>query len=356
MLNAVRIAHRGARHPVPLPLPLRAYATFVPPSSTRSISQPEALPHPSSPSFFTGRPKFHDTVIKLESVLSTSRRELTHANVLPIHDAARRAVVSNVRTAWKSPAQLTDIVGAHLRTGQYRQVTGLLNQLNELRVFANKSQCVDIERKISDFLALFEREDKEAVLGSGKKPVQFDEYGRSYTLGKRKESAARVWIIPVQKPTPPAHAEPAPVTVTPTPAAASSSTDVLDVDSLLNDVGSSSTPAPLTPIITPTTVLINNLPLATYFSSVADRERVLRPLKLAGLLGAYNVFALVRGGGTTGQAGATAHGIAKGLVAHEPDVARILNKARLTRRDPRMVERKKTGLAKARKRYAWVKR
>ncbi|KIO32212.1 hypothetical protein M407DRAFT_66924, partial [Tulasnella calospora MUT 4182] len=103
-------------------------------------------------------------------------------------------------------------------------------------------------------------------------------------------------------------------------------------------------------------ILINNLPLAEYFPTVTDREKVTRPLKLAGVLGAYNVFALVRGGGTSGQAGALAHGIAKALIPHVPDTAKILSKAGLTKRDPRMVERKKTGLAKARKAYAWVKR
>lgn len=103
----------------------------------------------------------------------------------------------------------------------------------------------------------------------------------------------------------------------------------------------------------------------------AERERVVRPFKIAGLLGAFNVFALIRGGGTTGQSGALSLGIAKALAAHVPDVEPLLrkgkpmcspchcatdlltmyflNKAKLLRRDPRMVERKKTGLAKARK-------
>ncbi|KAJ3553641.1 hypothetical protein NM688_g3504 [Phlebia brevispora] len=110
-------------------------------------------------------------------------------------------------------------------------------------------------------------------------------------------------------------------------------------------------------IIVPTsTVLINNTPLNEYFTNIADRERVIRPFKVAGLLGAFNVFAIARGGGTTGQAGAVSLGVAKGLAAHVPDVEFILRKAKLMRRDPRMVERKKTGLAKARKAYTWVKR
>lgn len=58
----------------------------------------------------------------------------------------------------------------------------------------------------------------------------------------------------------------------------------------------------------------------------SDRERVIRPLQLAGVLGAFNVFALVRGGGTSGQAGAVSLGLARGLAAHLPDVESILRK------------------------------
>ena len=58
----------------------------------------------------------------------------------------------------------------------------------------------------------------------------------------------------------------------------------------------------------------------------AERERVVRPFKIAGLLGAFNVFALVRGGGTTGQSGALSLGIAKALAAHVPDIEHLLRK------------------------------
>lgn len=97
-----------------------------------------------------------------------------------------------------------------------------------------------------------------------------------------------------------------------------------------------------------------------------DRERVILPFKIAGLIGAYNVFALVRGGGSTGQSGALSLAIAKALATHAPDVEPLLRKgsdlvlflqtidschmhiAKLLRRDPRMVERKKTGRKGAR--------
>lgn len=62
---------------------------------------------------------------------------------------------------------------------------------------------------------------------------------------------------------------------------------------------------------------------------VDDRERVVRPFRVAGLIGAFNVFALVRGGGTTGQSGAVTLGIAKALAAHAPEVEPILRKGML---------------------------
>ena len=57
-----------------------------------------------------------------------------------------------------------------------------------------------------------------------------------------------------------------------------------------------------------------------------DRERIIRPFKVAGMIGAFNVFAIVRGGGTTGQSGAVSLAIAKGLAAHVPDVEVLLRK------------------------------
>lgn len=63
-----------------------------------------------------------------------------------------------------------------------------------------------------------------------------------------------------------------------------------------------------------------------YSPHVSDRERIIRPFRVAGLIGAYNVFALVRGGGSTGQSGAVALGVAKALAAHAPEVEPLLRK------------------------------
>ena len=70
----------------------------------------------------------------------------------------------------------------------------------------------------------------------------------------------------------------------------------------------------------------------------------------------YNVWALTKGGGTTGQAEAITLAVAKALLAHEPALKPALRRAGVVTRDPRRVERKKPGKLKARKMPAWVKR
>jgi small subunit ribosomal protein S9 len=104
------------------------------------------------------------------------------------------------------------------------------------------------------------------------------------------------------------------------------------------------------PVSAPTSeILVNHLPLPSHFAKVADREAVLRPLRVTGLLGAYNVFASVRGGGSTGQSGAVAHALAQAVTLLRPDAHDALFNDGLLARDPRVVERKKTNRPKARK-------
>ncbi|CAH0477525.1 unnamed protein product [Peronospora belbahrii] len=73
-------------------------------------------------------------------------------------------------------------------------------------------------------------------------------------------------------------------------------------------------------------------------------------------IGGFDVYSTVKGGGMTGQAGAVRHGIARALENFDPEFRPALKKAGLITRDPRMVERKKAGQAKARKKFQWVKR
>jgi len=211
-----------------------------------------------------------------------------------------------------------------LTTARYRRMIAVLADLDECARIASAAGHTPLAESIRPVLALFERHDKDNVLARAlRKHVPLDRYGRSYTVGKRKESAARVWIIPVRQPT-------IDTTTAASPAVSTNSSSDSDADILapmVNDAFAPSTDAATSRVpVTPTTILVNNAPLNKFFAATADRECVVRPLKLAGVLGAFNVFAIVRGGGTTGQAGAIAHGIAQGIVAHVPEVDPILRK------------------------------
>ena len=93
-----------------------------------------------------------------------------------------------------------------------------------------------------------------------------------------------------------------------------------------------------------------------YFPSLRRRNDVLTPFFVTDTLGQFDVMAAVEGGGSTGQAQALRHGIAKALQNWDPEVRPVLKSAGLLTRDARIVERKKPGRKKARKSFAFVKR
>ncbi len=103
-------------------------------------------------------------------------------------------------------------------------------------------------------------------------------------------------------------------------------------------------------------VTINKREFDTYFPMKTHRDDVLLPLKVTETLGKYDVYANVRGGGISGQAEAIRLGIARALVEVNADFRKNLKEDNLLRRDPRMVERKKYGQPKARKRFQFSKR
>ncbi|OAQ96180.1 hypothetical protein LLEC1_02810 [Akanthomyces lecanii] len=103
-------------------------------------------------------------------------------------------------------------------------------------------------------------------------------------------------------------------------------------------------------------ILVNGKTLSEAFGRVHDRESAVWALMSTGRVDKYNIWALVEGGGTTGQAEAMTMAVAKGLLAHEPALKPALRKAGCITRDPRKVERKLHGHVKARKSPAWVKR
>ena len=103
---------------------------------------------------------------------------------------------------------------------------------------------------------------------------------------------------------------------------------------------------------------VNGLPLGRYFDHVLDKNEVIKPLILVGLVGAVHVEAKVRGGGTSGQAGALRLALSRAVLKLLPHTRKVLkhHPDKLLRRDARVVERKKSGLRKARRPQQWVKR
>ena len=103
--------------------------------------------------------------------------------------------------------------------------------------------------------------------------------------------------------------------------------------------------------------VVNGKSIKDYFGHRELFERdVLRPLELTGNAASFNVLARVRGGGVAGQVGAVRHGIARALLDNNAELRPTLKKAGLLTRDPRMKERKKPGLKRARKRPQYTKR
>ena len=133
-------------------------------------------------------------------------------------------------------------------------------------------------------------------------PVR-DEFGRSYATGRRKESAARVWVKP----------------------------------------GSG-------------VVMINGRPIDQYFARPVLQMLLHQPFQVTDRLGQFDVMATVKGGGLSGQAGAVRHGISRALSLYEPELRPALKKVGFLTRDSRKGERKKYGRRKARRSFQFSKR
>jgi len=103
-------------------------------------------------------------------------------------------------------------------------------------------------------------------------------------------------------------------------------------------------------------MLINKRQVDAYFSAAQDRAAVRAPIEAVNAHGVFDVFVNVRGGGTTGQAGATMLGLARALRSYNEDYLQKLRDGGYLTRDGRMVERKKPGQRGARRRFQFSKR
>jgi small subunit ribosomal protein S9 len=126
---------------------------------------------------------------------------------------------------------------------------------------------------------------------------------RYYATGKRKTSVARVWISPGEG-----------------------------------------------------TITVNRVSLDEYFERETSKMLIREPFEITGTLGEFDVFATVKGGGKSGQAGALKHGISRALVEVNAAFREPLKRAGLLTRDARIKERKKYGQPGARKRFQYSKR
>ncbi|KFY07011.1 hypothetical protein V492_07521 [Pseudogymnoascus sp. VKM F-4246] len=198
------------------------------------------------------------------------------------------------RVAWQTLESYRSSLGEHVRTSKYQKVIQILHRLNHIHPTL----------KTPEVVAAIEAHRRTIdPFANTAKPITIDRFGRALGVGRRKSSSARAWVVE----------------------------------------GNGE-------------VLVNGKTLVDAFSRVHDRESAIWALKATERLDKYNVWALVEGGGTTGQAEALTLGVAKALLAHEPLLKPALRRAGCITRDPRKVERKKHGHVKARKMPAWVRR
>ncbi|KAJ1911649.1 37S ribosomal protein S9, mitochondrial [Mycoemilia scoparia] len=187
-----------------------------------------------------------------------------------------------------------------------------------------------------------------------------DDLGRYFAVGHRKESSAQVWMVPV----PGFEAKPKETTRASSSNSDSAASEDVAAGAEEKEAVSEAHVQPEEEMATivdePSSiigeVMVNSKPLGEYFVRAYDRESTLFPLTLTEQLGNYRVWATVRGGGPTGQCEAVALAISRALSVADPSTMETLRRSGCLTRDPRTVERKKTGQPKARKRYTWVKR
>lgn len=105
-----------------------------------------------------------------------------------------------------------------------------------------------------------------------------------------------------------------------------------------------------------TSVAVNESSVEEYFPTLSMRQAVKEPLERVGETKHFKVTALVKGGGKSAQAEAVRHGLSRALVAYDGEFRTLLKRLGFLKRDPRMRERKKFGLKRARRARQWRKR
>jgi small subunit ribosomal protein S9 len=173
------------------------------------------------------------------------------------------------RVPWKSLVQYRNLVGEQVKASKYQKIVLVLQRLNLIHPSMMPTEVMEA-------MADYKRDIDPQV--NAAKPIPIDKFGRALGSGRRKASVARAWVVE----------------------------------------GNGE-------------VLVNGKSLAEAFGRIHDRESAIWPLKATNRIDKYNVWALVEGGGTTGQAEAMTLAVAKALMAHEPLLKPALRRGKLFR-------------------------
>ena len=172
------------------------------------------------------------------------------------------------RSAWKSVVQYSMTIGEPIRPKRYSKVLAIIQRLDKIHPYLMPPEVAETTDR-------YKREINPYLKKA--KPPTLDEFGRSVGVGRRKESAARVMLVEGEG-----------------------------------------------------EVLINGKSITDVFPRIHDRESALWPLKITSRIDKYNVWALVKGGGSTGQAEAITLGLARALLVHEPLLKPALRRGKLS--------------------------
>ena len=170
------------------------------------------------------------------------------------------------RVAWRTASQFCLLVGEHVRASKYHRIIQILQRLNQIHPAM-------VPQELADDIQIYKRDIQPHNIV--RKPAVIDEDGRAIGIGRRKSSSAKVYLVQGEG-----------------------------------------------------EVLVNGKSINSVFGRIHDRESALWALKATQRINKYNVWALVKGGGLTGQAEAITLGTAKALMVHEPALKPALRRGK----------------------------
>ena len=171
------------------------------------------------------------------------------------------------RVAWRTPDQFRMVVGEPVRAAKYHKALQIIRRLNRIHPAL---QSRDLQQTLEIYKSNFQPSEVQ------RRPQLVDPDGRASGLGRRKTSTAKVFLV--------------------------------------QGTGE---------------ILVNGKSINSVFGRIHDRESAMWALKVTQRLDKYNVWAMVKGGGTTGQAEALTLGTAKALMVHEPALKPVLRRGKL---------------------------